>query len=145
MRLAILGGKFGIVDECLSGYRVHAQVRQCTTIRDRLSDDFISSLYFDLYSLALKQDIVTTDVRLSFARHLLADTADMICIGRFDAARLCEETAGKIAPELNIGERRTIPLSWCFVFLRHRFGWLIKQKVKGFCARMRACVRTVAM
>jgi len=137
MRLAILGGRFGMVDERLSGYRVHAQVRQCTTIRDRLSDDFISTLYSDLYSLALKQNIMTNDVRLSFARHLLADAADMIRIGRYDAARLCEETAGKIAPELNIGERRTIPLAWRLSFWRHRFFHFIKQKIKRFRKRIR--------
>ena len=97
MRLAILGGRFGIVDEHLSGYRVSAQVRQCTTIRDRLPDDFSSKIYGELYDFAIQKNVLTPNVTQAFAETLRRDALYYIKKGKFKAAINCMESRFEIS------------------------------------------------
>ena len=86
MRLAILGGKFGIVDEHLSGYRVHRQVRQCTTVRDRLPDDFCAKIFTDLYEFCRTKNKITAEVTNAFAAELFRNAVLAVRMGHFAAA-----------------------------------------------------------
>ncbi len=130
LRLAILGGTFGIVDRPLSGYRIHNQVRQCTTIREKLSMDFVPQLYIGLYKMAKDNCLDTEENRLAFARILRKDAGDFIRHGRYDSAQLCLSTADVIAvgqAEIPILNRsQSIPFAWRF----HHNVWRLRSWLK---------------
>ena len=116
LRLAIHNGVFGIVDESLSGYRLHNQVRQCTTIREKLSVDFVPQLYTGLYKMAKENGRDTEEIRCAFAWILRKDAEDFIRHGRYDSAQMCLSTADVIAigqVEIpTVRKEQMIPFSW---------------------------------
>ena len=87
MRLAILGGRFGMVDERLSGYRVHRKVRQCTTVRERLPDDFCARLFGDLFRLCAAKECLDNEVASAFVRQCCRDVKYFVAHGKFASAR----------------------------------------------------------
>ena len=119
LRLAIEGGTFGLVDEHLSGCRIHPQPRQCTSIREKLEKDFCAKLYSDLYELACKRGLDTEKIRRCFAEHLRKDGAYFIKIGKYDSAQSCYHAAGNIDRNHLFDVKEKIPFSWrisCFIW-----------------------------
>ena len=130
LRLAILGGKFGIVNQHLSGYRIHNQARQCTTIRDRLSDDFCAKLYGTLFELCKNKKQDSEIVRNAFLEHYNYDAEEFIRVGRFNAAKQCILAKKSIGERLTFKDRLSLSFLGKIRWILISFFWKIRQHLK---------------
>ena len=130
LRLAILGGNFGIVDQHLSGYRIHNQVRQCTTIRDRLSDDFCAELYGRLFELCKNEKQDNEIVRKAFLRHYDYDAEEFIRVGRFNAAKQCILAKKSICGMLTFKDRLSLSFLGKIRGYFISLFWMIRKSIK---------------
>ena len=130
LRLAILGGKFGIVDQYLSGCRVHNQVRQCTTVRERLPDDFCAELFGNLFEFCKMKKMDCEIVRTAFLNQFDRDTKNFVRIGRFDAAMQCVYAKKQICGVLSTKDLFNLSsfgkIRWYLI----SYYWKIRQYVK---------------
>ena len=130
LRLAILGGKFGIVNQHLSGYRIHNQARQCTTIRDRLPDDFCAKLYGTLFELCKNKKQDSEIVRNAFLEHYNYDAEEFIRVGRFNAAKQCILAKKSIGERLTFKDRLSLSFLGKIRWILISFFWKIRQHLK---------------
>ena len=126
MRLAILGGKIGMVDKCLSAARIHNLPSQCRTIRKSLPHDFYSNFYGDLHKYASDKGVLSEEVNIAFAEVLRHSAVYCAKIGDFIAASHCMECRFKIS-----GSRSWKGLDYRCVLVK--FDWYIlhlSEKIK---------------
>lgn len=128
LRHAMNGGTIGLVDQSLGAYRFHnTGLRQCTTYRDRLPDDFIVKFYDHLIEYAINHGCYSQTSREAFAFRIRQDAENQITRGRFNCARLCFQAADTIANHPEDAKRWddfTVPLSWRLA--------AFKRKLKNF-------------
>lgn len=130
LRHAMNGGTIGLVDQSLGAYRFHnTGLRQCTTYRDRLPDDFIVKFYDHLLEYAINHGCDSQTNREAFAFRIRQDAKDQITRDRFNCARLCFQAADTIANHLEDARRWdnfSIPLSWRLIALRRKLKDFVK-------------------
>ena len=130
LRHVMLGGTIGLVDQSLGAYRLHnSGRRQCTTLRDRLPDDFLVKFYDHLFNMAVQHGYDTMTNRNAFAYCLRLDAHDQIRRGRYNCARLCFQAADKIENHQKDAKRWddfSVPLSWRLVTFRQSIKNFIK-------------------
>lgn len=134
LRLAIAGGTFGVVNEALSGYRIHSQTRQCTTIREKLPVDFCPKLYLGLYKKAKDTQLDSLELRQAFADVLIRDSGDFIHIGNFAAAHACQDASTQILEgktDYSSKEIFSVPVSWRIQAWYWRIRQLFRHYLKG--------------
>jgi Glycosyltransferases involved in cell wall biogenesis len=128
LRHAMNGGTIGLVDQSLGAYRFHnTGLRQCTTYRDRLPDDFIVKFYDHLIEYAINHGCYSQTSREAFAFRIRQDAENQITRGRFNCARLCFQAADTIANHPEDAKRWDdfiVPLSWRLA--------AFKRKLKNF-------------
>ena len=135
-RMAINGCQFGLVDERLSAYCIHSKDRQCTTVRERLPDDFTPRLYEALRDLAIKRGALTVEVNSAFADALMRNALSYAKHGKFKAAELCMESSISIT-EPNYLREIICHLALLNIYWRILF---FLQLIKSFLKRIRHCL-----